>query len=367
MSAVDAGQGVDGTAMSWAFRRIWYVALAVLGLGVTAGFLASQLRSDDRYQATALVTARQLTIKQDQLPRFGEAIFKSGAVARGVAIKEQIRRSPESMIPAVIDVNPLSDTVLFQVFGYDTSRLRAQRIANTAASAFVRELNKPGPYIGTFAVQANSSGAVSRLGSELGLATGLVGGTLLGLIAAVFVAYAFAAWRRPILSAEDVLDHVSAPVFDATGVRTLAFRNLVRSLQLAHPGVYAFLPVAGSEVLNRWVALGFGSAISPPIDVFDLNGAPDEVGTNACALIAPSPNSARQVPDRVFDADRRVVVVMKGTRRRALATALDVVGREMVDAVVLASRAQSRVDPQRRAKRPVTQTTKAAPFELGGP
>jgi hypothetical protein len=336
VARADRDQPIGTAALRWSLRRLWPVALCLLLIGVLAGFTASQVRNDGKYQATALVVARQLTLKQEQLPRLGEAIFASGAVARRVAADQGLRRSPESMIPGVIDLNPLTDTVVFQVFGYGSTRGQSVRIANSAADAFVKELNKPGPFIGSFAVQAYSNSDVKAPTTRISPIAALFGGGLLGLVAAVCFLYGYAAVRRPVLDVEGVLVHVDAPVYDAPDLASAEFRKLARLTTMDRPAVYVFLPVVGAVPAALDAGREFSELLRPPSPMLDFTRR-SGAATAPCVVVTRGLGPGRPVPEAVFDADRRVIVAGRGTPSRHLVAVLDLVGREFVDGVVLAS------------------------------
>jgi len=176
----------------WVLRRYgWLVLLSVLAFGLLAE-LQGAAAGRQKYDAEALVVAQQVTTDSAALPSYGEAVFASGEVSRTVAADIGFDGDPDSLIPRRIYVESPPDSIVFVVHGLDENPASAATLANSAAAAFVTELNRPGSGIGVFALQDEASPPSSRDGLPLllnplvlGLTTGLVFG--LGLLALLLV------------------------------------------------------------------------------------------------------------------------------------------------------------------------------------
>src|SRR5436305_3419496 len=138
--------------LGWGLRRYSWLVLALVGaLLVLAG--VSTDPGPDRDRATVLVVARKLELRPEQFPRFGEAVFATGAVAQDTADHDGLDVSPEDLIPGRVSMQPIQDTIAYRVNAVDQSPTNAAGLANAAASAFVTQLNKAGDGVGVFYVQ----------------------------------------------------------------------------------------------------------------------------------------------------------------------------------------------------------------------
>src|SRR6478672_4388463 len=135
----------------WALRKyLWIVTCVVVVSGVLAAVLVRSGSTD--YKADALVVATKTSLSQAQLPRLASAVFNSGAVASSVIETEGIDTTPAELIPGRVSMVPFNDTVLFQINANGSSARDATQLADDTASAFATQMNKAGPFVGTFKV-----------------------------------------------------------------------------------------------------------------------------------------------------------------------------------------------------------------------
>jgi capsular polysaccharide biosynthesis protein len=172
--------------LGWGVRR--YALVIVVAVIVTCALAlagpANGILSPERsYETSALVVARQLTIRPEQLPRAAEAVFSGGSVAETVAgeIKGVDSRF---LIPERVRLEPVTDTIALKVIGRDRNPDRAAEMANLTAAAFVEELNRLGPGVGEFALQDQARPPLrtaSTKSAVVPLAVGVISGLALGL------------------------------------------------------------------------------------------------------------------------------------------------------------------------------------------
>lgn len=208
---MDRGGDVFG-ALTWGLRRYaWVVALAVIGIGMLVPLGLS--RSTPVYEAEAILAPnKELTIPNlDALPRYGEVVFISGAVADSV--RESFGLSGTSpVIPERVELVTEQDNVAFTVIGRSEDPTVAAQLANTAAAAFQLELNQTSDAVGYFIVLSQAeppaSAEPSLAGGNLALAIGVLGGLVVGLaLVALLVVI-----RRPVLDPEAAKGATGAPV-----------------------------------------------------------------------------------------------------------------------------------------------------------
>jgi len=84
------------------------------------------------------------------LPRFGETLFDNGQVAQAVSQKFGEGVAFEDIVPNHVSLAVDADSIVLRVVGHDPDPTMAADIANTAAAAFVAELNRAG--VGDFAL-----------------------------------------------------------------------------------------------------------------------------------------------------------------------------------------------------------------------
>jgi capsular polysaccharide biosynthesis protein len=209
--------GTDAVGMlSWGLRRYALVFLAcLLGGAVLAPYVASQRVTPS--DAVALVIAQRLDMDLAALPRYGEAVFDNGEVARAVVAQFGDAGDYADVVPERVSLVAEQDSVVFQVIGHDVDQETAAAIADVAANAFVQALNAAGAGVGVFALQSPAEPAgepqtgPSRL---IAVIVGLVAGLVLGL-AAVSVLLVV---RRPVIDPTDAEEATDLP---ALGIVTV--------------------------------------------------------------------------------------------------------------------------------------------------
>jgi capsular polysaccharide biosynthesis protein len=226
--------------LTWCLRHYAWVVLACVLAAAAAPLLVYKVTTT--YEAQALVVATQLTMNQAALPQMATSVFDDGAVAARVATDPAIGGDTSDLIPDRLSVVAAQDSITLVVQARDEDPAAAARIADLAAGAFVDELNRGGPGVGVFEVQAQASvptEPVSALSplllAALGAAAGLVLG--LGLVALIVTV------RRPVVTAGDVEA--------AVGVPLLGTVRLPHTMRRGYPGP---LGVRGLAPVVRWLA-----------------------------------------------------------------------------------------------------------------
>jgi hypothetical protein len=102
--------------------------------------------------AEAIVIAQRLDMDLPALPDYGNAVFSNGEVAEAVAAEHG--GQPDDIVPARASVVVEPDSIVLRVIGHDTDLETAADIANTAAKAFVEQLNNAGTGVGVFTLQS---------------------------------------------------------------------------------------------------------------------------------------------------------------------------------------------------------------------
>jgi hypothetical protein len=203
----------------WALRTYaWIVVLC--GLLFAAGVLVVAPVTPT-YQSTAIVVAREIAVEREVLPRLGAAVFASGAVTAAVAADPAVAGDVEGLIPDRLSVVAAEDSVVFVVQARDPSPTDAARLANLAAAAFVADLNRGGAGVGEFALQAEAvvpNRAMPVLGTAQRAALGAAAGIVLGM----GVVALLAAFRRPVLTADDVEDAAGVPMLGSLQMALLS-------------------------------------------------------------------------------------------------------------------------------------------------
>lgn len=229
----------DSAPLGWSVRSYaWLIVVCA----VVGGVLLPALRTMQpvTYEAKALVVADTLELSSAALPRFGAAVFSSGAVARSVA--SDVGGDPDVLIPERLDVVTAQDSVVFQVIGRDRDPVVAERLANSAADAFLIELNKSGSGVGSFSLQDEAQvptvPADSGPGPAVSAATGALAGTVLGFgLVALLTAL-----RRPVVGAGEVEEVLGVPILGSV--------LLPRSRSHEFPGPRG---VPGLASVTRWL------------------------------------------------------------------------------------------------------------------
>lgn len=205
--------------LRWGLRRYAAIFLGCLFVGaVLAPVLVMQQRVPA--DATALVIASRLDMNLIALPRYGEAVFDSGEVARAVSAALPDLGDPEGIIPEHVSLVAEQNSIIFAVVGHDPVPERAAQIADVAATAFVNALNLPGAGVGDFQVQ-NSAQTPAEPGKALGLAISVPVGIVAGAILGLAVVGALLVVRRPVIDGYDATE--------ATGVAALGIVKVPRT------------------------------------------------------------------------------------------------------------------------------------------
>jgi hypothetical protein len=196
-------------AHRWVFRRHWWILVLGALLGALLVPLMSVTRSPS-YEAGALVVAQTWPQSVVALPRYGQSIFSSGAVAQRVATELDLD-SPSALVPGHLRVETPQDSLVYTVVGIDADPDRATQIANLGAEAFVAELNKGGPTVGVFAVQSQATPPSEPAAQGLGNRVAVVVGVIAGLVFGMGLLLLLVLTRRPIVGLGDVLDELDVP------------------------------------------------------------------------------------------------------------------------------------------------------------
>jgi hypothetical protein len=302
------------------------VVLLTTSLGTAA---ATALAARSPYEATALVIARDLNIEAAALARFGESVFMSGSVAREVARTQGLSQDNRTLVPEVIDVDPVAESISFLVRGRADDPVQAAATADAAARAFVRELNRAGAGVGDFVLQDLATEPLFRQvrgpGPLLGGLASLVAGTLLAVVA-VWVLYGL---RRPVLAASDAAVAADAP--------------LVAQVRLPRGGAQEPQGFPGLRRLLRW--LGTAAAVDHLALVGTARSAP--VRRALAAALPSGPGVPRLVAppgpdddDLLMDRHRisALIVVEVGTPAPHVAAVRAELGDDEVLGVVLVDR-----------------------------
>lgn len=212
MNTMPSPEGDALSAFGWGLRRYaGLVLLCVVLVGVLLPTVVART-AVERYDSSAQVgptTALKLP-NLDALPRLGETTFDNGAVADAVrselGLPESARVSPQ-----YVELVAPQDNIVFTVVGHGANPDDAVNAANSAAGAFVLELNKYGNTVGEFTMQHAATPAAQRPSSFRGTVVvvfGAAAGFLLGLglVALLLVV------RRPVFTASGAARAAGAPV-----------------------------------------------------------------------------------------------------------------------------------------------------------
>jgi hypothetical protein len=256
MDVSEADASAGSGSLRWGLRRYApVVAGCILFVSLA---LPWALRQDVQvsYEAQALVVAQTSEMPLAALPRYSEAVFYNGAVARQVAAALDAPGDPLGLVPDHLYVITGQDSVVMTVVGRHPEPGVAAQIANQAANAYVTELNRPGPELGTFALQSAAAAPVEPVDSgpstSLGLVIGGLAGTALGLglLGLLLIV------RRPIVDQSRFENLVGAPVLgvltlprrpgqDVDARRVQGLAPLVRRLVSLPPGVVHVVSTPG--------------------------------------------------------------------------------------------------------------------------
>lgn len=196
---VDGNPGGDTVAaLTWGVKRYAWLLLACL---VLVGILLplQQLKKQEAFTAEALVVASELTADTSVLPRYGAAIFDNGQVARVITERYGDAGDLEDVVPRRVSVVTEQDSLVFRVQGHSRDVDTAVQLADTAAFAFVLELNKAGDGIGTFMVQATAVPPVESDEPLRAAPYAISVGLAAGVVVALGVLMLLLVLRRPVV------------------------------------------------------------------------------------------------------------------------------------------------------------------------
>lgn len=245
-----------GARIWWALERHRWIALAVLVLFVTGGWIKGSASAQPRYEAATLVVATDLGIRADQLPRFAETVFRGGRVARTTAQDTSTSIAPEDLIPEHVRLEPLEDNVLLRVVGADHDPDEAARLSHAAAVALATELNRAGPGVGSFTIQEPAqvpTRAIPTLGRLLPV--GITGAA--GLLFVLASASLLLVVRRPVTTAQQASSLTKLPVLGTPVLRRHQVPVRVQGLGAL---LHQLFPAGDERVLFLAVRGGGGPA-----------------------------------------------------------------------------------------------------------
>lgn len=207
-----------GGRIWWVLSRYRWLSVVVIAAFIGAGYLKGYVGSLHQYEAATLVVATDLAIRADQLPRFAEAVFRGGSVARATADAVRGDVAAEDLIPEHIRLEPLEDNILLRVVGTDGDPDEAARYSHAAAVSLATELNRSGPGVGSFTIQERAK-VPTRPVPTIAPAVPLV---VSGVAGSMFVAAAaglLLILRRPVTSAQQAATLTNLPLYGTPVVR----------------------------------------------------------------------------------------------------------------------------------------------------
>lgn len=294
-TTVEPGQS-STRQLLWAVRHYaWLLLLCVVGLGLAAPIVVSE--QPVIYEARALVVAQQLELSSQSLPRFGEAVFTSGAVIRRVAADPGVAAPAESLVPDRLEVVTGLDSPVFEVIGKDIDPETAALLANLAATVFVEELNRAGPGIGTFALQ-DAAQAPDEPRSPLSLPVSVVAGVLAGTLLGGGLVTLLVVLRRPVVGPGDDDPRLVIPV--------ISLVEIPRHLPGQYPGPRG---VPGISAVARWVLDSTPGALL----VASPKRASSRQRQRICVMIAATLDQLRPLTLRVPSPMRDAVLSLRAT------------------------------------------------------
>jgi capsular polysaccharide biosynthesis protein len=281
-SSLPAGPGL----LRWGLRRYALMVLASVLLVTVALPWALRQGADETYETQALVVAQTSEMPLAALPRYAEAVFYNGAVARQVAAALNVPGDPLDLVPSRLHVVTAQDSIVMTVVGRHADPSVAAQLANEAATAYITELNRPGPELGVFTLQSAAAPPVQPVESGPGTAIGLVIGGLagaalgLGLLGLVLNA------RRPVVDAPRFESLVGAPVLSVLSLPRGSNRDsdprtvvglppLVRHLAALPQGEVHVVSQSGLDTQRSTVAALLATALARWRPTSLLPAAPD--------------------------------------------------------------------------------------------
>lgn len=358
--------------LSWALRRyFWVVGIGtafalVVAAGGSAAFAPRE--PGTAYQARALVVARTLEVRTDQLPRLATAVFRSTAVAESAVERGALPYDPEDLVPEHAEIDPVQDNVVVFVDGTAHDPALAARVANAAAEALVEELNELGTGIGTFAIQQRAA-VPTRPVSEPAIPLPLVAGMAAGPLLALGLIVLLTIVRQPVVHPGEAEALVGAPAVrvrlprsrqrQENPARVIGLSALVKAVFPEHRGMVVLLACRAdrqvpalvsliAQVLKRYGPVQTVSGSSAEeLRELERQAMSDGGGPawSQAPVVVEGPALADwDVPQFLPPTARAVLVVPHGVPRSALRSAVDQLApREVaVTAIVTTSRRQRR-------------------------
>lgn len=336
------------TRLALILRRYgWIVAVAVVATLSAAMFVSPQRPArQTEYEAVAVVVATNLAIRPEGLPRFAQAIFDTGTVAERGRLIGDVPYPAAELARDHVRLEPIENAIAMRVVGSDPDAVLATTIANSIASAFVDELNKAGPGVGTFAVQdvaRQPTKPVDVSQIPVLLLVAVVSGLLLGLGAAGLMG----AVRHPVLTAQEAGAAVGVQVVAnldlrprrSQGAVPAGIATVARAVFPNGCGLGALVSTSGGESVCTEVAIRTGRALAVGGATYLVSSAASmpeaEVATLILTPSLPPDDTASAAPvlvDQPTEIDllhlvpagaRILVVVVAGTRAAAVARVAD--------------------------------------------
>lgn len=359
------GDQQRGNSLAWALRRYAGVVVACVLAGAGTALLLGA--GTPTYQASALVVASGTSnIPSAALPHLARSVFDNGAVAAAVADDEAVRDKTGPLVPGTLSVLAPEDSIVLTVQARDDQPDDAARLADTAAAAFVEELNKAGTSAGSFQLQATAVPPTeplqvmaptlrATLGGIAGLAVGI------GLVALVLVL------RRPVLTPHAVHTAAGVPLLGTVevpfgprggyagplGVRGLA--TVTRWMATVPDGRLLLISPASTVALRQRLYVMAGVALSTvravrfraPQELLDaveehrahLRAAPEVRPGDEAGLVLVDGGSPMEVIDPTTNTVSVVAVAPRGiSHGRLSALAADYLDAGLVGVVLVEAR-----------------------------
>ncbi len=349
--------------MGWSLRTYGWMVLACALMGAAAPLLVTP--EPPLYESDVLVIARDLPVDKTILPRLGEAVFDSGAVATAVAATPEVGVAAGDLVPERLSVVAAEDSIVYVVQARHPEPMTAAEMADVAAAAFVEELNRGGTGVGEFAVQTQALVPTQPLdGVERSWI--VLAGALAGAVLGVALVALLTVLRRPVVAASDVEEAVGVPVvgtlelpgvgrgalsgpIQARGIAALARRIatvpagrlLLRTPRSANAmGRSVFVLLAVALGVLRPIRLHAGRAVTELVDAgTDARRQrlqpPKPGSAPAGELVLSTGDPASEIVDPARTTLSVLAVVPRGISRRRLQTLVRDLGAEELVGVVL--------------------------------
>ena len=333
------------TRIALILRRYgWIVVLTTLATTLLALQFGPGPNRESQYEASAVVVATNLAIRPEGLPRFAQAVFDAGSVAERGRLIGSIPYPASELIPDHVRLEPFENTVALQVTGTDPDPDVAARLANSLAIAFVDELNKAGPGVGTFAVQDTARRPTQPI-QDAPIPIVVVVAAVAGVLLGVGIVALFAAVRQPVLTAQEAAAAAGVPVLanlqasprsdrrsTPTGVAAVA-----RALFPQGRGLGAVVAVPGGERTCSELAVRTAKVLAARGPTYLVEAEGTDLGADMPTLIAsplvPPEETAAAAPvlvDQPTEIDllhlapagaRMVLVAVSGSPASAISRA----------------------------------------------